>query len=66
MIALRAQDVGKKYALYRRPGDRLKEALWPGRRTWHRELLALRHPYLEVPRGATWGIQPAPIDAGLT
>jgi ABC-type polysaccharide/polyol phosphate transport system ATPase subunit len=56
MIALRAQDVGKKYALYRRPGDRLKEALWPGRRTWHRELWALRHLYLEVPRGATWGI----------
>ena len=36
MIALRAEDVGKKYEIFQRPVDRLKEALWPGRRRWHR------------------------------
>mgnify|MGYP000101985892 CR=1 FL=1 len=41
MIALRADNVGKKYDLYRRPADRLKEMLWPGRRAWHREIWAL-------------------------
>ena len=56
MIALRADNVGKKYDLFRRPSDRLKEALWPGKRTWHREIWALRDLYMEVPRGATWGI----------
>jgi ABC-type polysaccharide/polyol phosphate transport system ATPase subunit len=56
MIALRAENVGKKYDLYRRPADRLKEMVWPGGRTWHREIWALRNLYLEIPRGATWGI----------
>lgn len=56
MIALRAENVGKKYDLFRRPSDRLKQALWPGKRTWSREVWALRNLYLEIPRGATWGI----------
>ncbi len=56
MFALRAENVGKKYEVFQRPMDRLKEALWPGRRRWHREVWALRNLYLEVPRGATWGV----------
>ena len=56
MIAIRTEDLGKKYEIYPRPLDRLREALSPTRRSWHRDVWALRHLYLEVPRGATWGI----------
>ena len=56
MIAIHCQDVGKKYEVYRRPADRLKELLWPGRRSWHRDVWALENLYLEIPRGSTWGI----------
>jgi ABC-type polysaccharide/polyol phosphate transport system ATPase subunit len=56
MLALRAHDVGKKYEVFRRPADRLKELLWAGRRSFHHDLWALKHLYLEVPRGATWGV----------
>jgi ABC-type polysaccharide/polyol phosphate transport system ATPase subunit len=56
MLALRAHDLGKKYEVFRRPADRLKELLWAGRRSFHHDVWALRHVYLEVPRGATWGI----------
>jgi len=56
MLALRAHDVGKKYEVFRRPADRLKELLWAGRRSFHHDLWALRHLYLEVPRSATWGV----------
>jgi ABC-type polysaccharide/polyol phosphate transport system ATPase subunit len=56
MLALRARDLGKKYEIFPRPGDRLREVLWGGRRSFHQDVWALRRLYLEVPRGATWGI----------
>ncbi len=56
MFALRTCDLGKKYEVFRRPADRLKELLWAGRHSYHQDVWALRHLYLEVPRGATWGI----------
>ena len=56
MHAIRASGVGKCYRVFPRPADRLKELLWPGRRSFHREVWALRNLHLEVPRGSTWGI----------
>ena len=48
MFALRAENVGKKYDLFRRPSDRLKQLLWPGKRRWSREGWALRNLFTPV------------------
>jgi ABC-type polysaccharide/polyol phosphate transport system ATPase subunit len=54
--AIRVSDVGKCYQLYARPVDRLKQALWRGRRTYFREFWALRHVSFEVQPGEAVGI----------
>jgi len=55
-IAVRTESLSKKYRLFASRGDRLKEALHPWRRTYHREFWALRDVSLEIPRGTTVGI----------
>jgi lipopolysaccharide transport system ATP-binding protein len=47
------EKVSKKYNLYVRPLDRLKEALLRGRKTYHQEFWALRDVDLAFPKGAT-------------
>jgi len=56
MLAIKATNVSKKYCLYAKPGDRIREALSLGKRTFHQEFWALKDIYLEVPRGCTLGI----------
>lgn len=55
-VAIEARDVAKVYRLYERPLDRVKEALDPLRRTYHRDFPALRGVSLRVCRGETVGI----------
>src|SRR5450756_2294066 len=54
--ALRVEGVSKKYRIYDRPSDRLKESLTRGRWKWHREFWALKHISFEVEKGTTMGI----------
>lgn len=55
-IAIRAHDVSKCYRLYKRPQDRLKQALSFGRKKYFDEFWALKHVSFEVRRGQTVGI----------
>ncbi|MBM3335526.1 ABC transporter ATP-binding protein [Candidatus Sumerlaeota bacterium] len=49
-------DVTKRYRVYPRPIDRLKEALTLNRRSYHREFTAVDDLSLSVPKGCTMGI----------
>ena len=51
-----ANNISKRYQIYRQPVDRLKEALWFGRRSLHEDFWALRDVSFEVRPGDTMGI----------
>jgi lipopolysaccharide transport system ATP-binding protein len=55
-IAIRVQDLSKKYRLFNSARDRLKEALHPFSKHYHREFWALTGINFVVPRGQTVGI----------
>lgn len=55
-VVIQVQNLGKCYRIYDSPKDRLKQALWRGRRQYYREFWALRNISLEVRRGETLGI----------
>ena len=55
-VALTAQNVSKLYQIYNRPVDRLREALWFGRRRLHQDFWALRDVNLAIEKGETLGI----------
>jgi ABC-type polysaccharide/polyol phosphate transport system ATPase subunit len=55
-VALRTVGLGKCYRLFARPQDRLKQALWGGRRAYYQECWALRGIDLEAQRGETIGV----------
>jgi ABC-type polysaccharide/polyol phosphate transport system ATPase subunit len=55
-IALSVKNLSKKFQLYETPKHRLKEALHPFRKKYHREFWALRDVSFEVKRGETLGI----------
>src|SRR5262245_12606786 len=50
------RNVSKAYRIYAHPRHRLLEALWRGRRRYHREFWALRDVSFEVESGRTLGI----------
>jgi lipopolysaccharide transport system ATP-binding protein len=50
------RDLGKCYEIYAKPKDRLKQALWRGRRSYYREFWALRNISLEIRTGETVAI----------
>ncbi|HWF67521.1 MAG TPA: ATP-binding cassette domain-containing protein, partial [Acidobacteriaceae bacterium] len=54
--AIAARDLKKKYRLFSSPAERLKEALHPLRRQFHREFWALNGVTFDVPKGQTLGI----------
>ena len=54
--AIQVRQLGKSYQIYSRPGDRLKQFLWRGRRHFHRDFWALRDVSFDVAPGATVGI----------
>lgn len=54
--AIHAVGLSKCYQLYNHPRDRLKQFLWRGRRTFFRELWALRDIDLTVTHGEVVGV----------
>jgi lipopolysaccharide transport system ATP-binding protein len=55
-LSIRIIGLGKSYALFAKPQDRLKQMLWRGRRKYFREFWALKDIDLDVHRGETIGI----------
>lgn len=55
-IAISVRNLSKKYRLYDSPKHRLKEALNPFRKKYHRDFWALRDINLEISKGTTFGI----------
>jgi lipopolysaccharide transport system ATP-binding protein len=55
-IAIRLTGLSKKYRLFDNPRQRLKEALDPRGRTYHKDFWALRDISLTIPKGHTIGI----------
>lgn len=56
MAAIRLSGVGKRYRIYDRPEDRLKQMLWRGKRVYFREFEAVKPLDLTVHKGQTVGI----------
>lgn len=54
--AIKVESLSKIYPLYKSPNDRLKEALHPLRKKYHKEFYALRNISFEVERGDSLGI----------
>jgi len=54
--AVEFERVSKSYALYNKPGDRLKELLSPGRRSHHRDFHAVRDLTFAIKRGEVFCI----------
>jgi ABC-type polysaccharide/polyol phosphate transport system ATPase subunit len=55
-IAIKVDHLTKIYKLYESPADRLKEALNPLRRKYHRDFHALSDVSFEIRKGETVGI----------
>jgi lipopolysaccharide transport system ATP-binding protein len=55
-IAVRLENISKCYKLYKSPKDRLREALHPFRKRYHRNFYALRDINLNVRKGEGLGI----------
>jgi lipopolysaccharide transport system ATP-binding protein len=53
---LSVRDLGKCYRIFSQPQDRLKQALWRGRKKFYREFWALKNVSFDVRRGETVGI----------
>jgi len=55
-LAIEARGLGKTYELYARPRDRLKQMLWPGRRRFYREFVAVQGVDLDIECGECIGV----------
>lgn len=55
-VAIVVKNISKKYRLFNSASDRLKEALHPFSKSYHREFWALKGVNFEVPKGQTIGI----------
>lgn len=55
-IAISVKNLSKKYRLYESPQHRLKEALHPFRKKYHRDFWALKDISLEIKNGESLGI----------
>jgi ABC-type polysaccharide/polyol phosphate transport system ATPase subunit len=55
-LAISVRDVRKKYRLFDSPMERLKEALHPFSKHYHREFWALNGVSVDIPKGQTIGI----------
>ena len=53
---IKVTNLGKRYCMYEKPLDRLKQALWGERRIYYREFWALRNINFEISRGETIGV----------
>jgi teichoic acid transport system ATP-binding protein len=55
-VAIKVENLSKIYKLYNNPLDRLKEALHPLKKKYHKDFYALRDVNFEVKKGETVGI----------
>jgi len=55
-VAIRARGLTKSYSIYQRPGLRLKQLIWIGKRKFYDEFVAIRDVDLEIRKGETVGI----------
>ncbi len=55
-IAVKLDNISKFYKLYNSPKDRLKEALHPFKKKFHKKFYALQNINLEIKRGEIFGI----------
>jgi teichoic acid transport system ATP-binding protein len=55
-IAIKVENLGKRYEIYDKPQDRLKQSLWRGRKQFFRDFWALKDVSFEVKKGETFGI----------
>jgi lipopolysaccharide transport system ATP-binding protein len=55
-IAIKLENISKFYKLYKDPKDRLKEALHPLKKKYHRKFFALKNINLEVKKGEILGL----------
>lgn len=55
-VAIQARGLGKAYAIFNKPEDRLKQMLVRGRRMYYREFWALKGVDVDIYRGETVGI----------
>lgn len=56
LVPIQVQRVSKCYQIYDKPEDRLKQALWRGRRQYSREFWALRDVSFDVAKGETLAV----------
>ncbi len=56
MIAIKVENLTKKYKLYKKPQDRLKESLSPFKKVYHKDFYALSRVSFEIKKGETVGI----------
>lgn len=55
-IAIKVENLSKVYKLYNAPIDRMKEALHPFKKNYHKEFYALNDVSFEIKKGETVGI----------
>lgn len=55
-VAVKIRDISKVYKLYDQPIDRLKEALHPFKKKYHKDFYALKDINLEIKKGEVLGI----------
>lgn len=55
-IAIKVENLSKVYRLYNAPIDRMKEALHPFKKNYHKEFYALNDVSFEIKKGQTVGI----------
>jgi ABC-type polysaccharide/polyol phosphate transport system ATPase subunit len=55
-IAIKVENLTKVYKLYNAPIDRMKEALHPRKKSYHKEFYALNDVSFEIKKGETVGI----------
>ena len=56
MEVIKCSGISKRYEIYENPKDRLKQAIFKGRRQYFKEFWALRNIDLEVKKGESLGI----------
>lgn len=55
-VAIYAENLSKKYQIYEKPSDRLKQSLLRSRKKYYREFNALKRISFKVEKGQTFGI----------
>jgi len=56
MIAIKAENLGKKYEIYRKPSHRMAEMVFPKGKKRHRDMWVLKGLNFEIEKGTTCGI----------